>query len=543
MTSPLPALWVPKVEVSWDGSGAFTGPYDDVTPDAAADPGLAVDTGRDGARSMNPPKVPSADFTLRNDTARYSHEAPTSPVYQLVTPGTPVRVSASYGAVDRYTAPGPYTAHDPYDGIGTWGLATTRIDEISQSAALGQQTVALRTLGRSSTLVGRIVTVPIATDLRTDQAVALVLDAAGWPSGLRALSIGDTILRYYWADEQSAWQALLDITAAEGPGACLYEDGDGVMHWEGRNYRAVTARSTTPQATFFDTGFSPSSAYTEPTLYTEQDLYDGGTSALYFQNLAYSPGWRTIFARATYQTHARALGALGMVWQYGSDLTLSAGQQRTLIARPQNPFMAAVSPVAVTDYVVTSGSATVALTSTSGLAAFISVTAGGSGCTIRGPAADPTHGLQLRAQPLPVIAQTTVQSTLSTTSSAQAYLGLQTLAVPGWPEVDVASAEAVCDAWVARYNVERPQITLQVRAVDRLHLEQIVHREVSDRIAIRERNTGLQTDVWIESRAVAVVGAGGRVLTATWGTEQVAAIGGDLWDASTTLWDTAHWGR
>jgi hypothetical protein len=543
MTAPLPSLYAPKVEVSWDGSGTFAGPYDDVTRDAAADPGLVIDTGRDGARTMNPPKVPSASFTLRNDTARYSHESSSSPVYQLVTPGTPVRVSASYGAVDRYTATGLYTAEDTYDGVGTWRLATTRIDEISQDAALGQQRVAVNTLGLSSTLVGRVITVPIATDRRTDECIALVLDAAGWPVDTRALSLGDTIIRYFWVDEGSAWDALLSITAAEGPGACLYEDADGVLRWEGRNYRAVTPRSVTPQATFFDTGFAPSTAYTEPSLYTETDLYDGGTSALYFQELQYTPGWRNIFARATYPTTTRQLGALGMVWQYGSVLNLTAGQQRTIIARPQDPFMNAVSPAVTTDYVVSAGSATVTLTYTSGLVAFISITAGGGGCTISGPAADPARGLQLRAQPLSILSQSVVQSTLPMTSSAETYLGLQTLALGGWPEIDVASAEAVCDAWVERYNVERPQIIMTVRAGDRKHLEQIIHREVSDRVTIRERNTGLNGDVWIESREITAVGAGGRALAVTWGTEQVAVTTGDLWDASTTLWDSAHWGR
>ena len=341
------ALYVPHVRISWDGTGAFTGPYDDVTADTAAEPGLTIDSGRDGARSLNPPKVPSADFTLRNDTARYSQENPISPVYQRVTPGTPVQVSATYGAVDRYTAAGPYDADDTYDGIGTWQLATTRIDAISQDATLGSQLVAIETLGTSSLLVGRIITVPLATDVRTDQAVALVLDAAGWPPGLRAISLGDSLLRYFWVDEGSAWQALLDITASEGAGSCLYQASDGVLHWENRNYRAVTPRSATTQATFFDVlaGSATSTLYTEARPYTEADLYDGATSGLYFESLQYEPGWRQIYGRATYPTTRREIGALGVVWRYGADLVLTAGQTRTLIARPSDPFVSAVSPV------------------------------------------------------------------------------------------------------------------------------------------------------------------------------------------------------
>ena len=117
------------------------------------------------------------------------------------------------------------------------------------------------------------------------------------------------------------------------------------------------------------------------------------------------------------------------------------------------------------------------------------------------------------------------------------------MSVQGWPEVDPATAEAVCDSWVSRYNVARPQVTLTVRAVNHRHLQQLIHREVSDRITISERNTGLDGDLWIESRALSATGAGGRDLRVTWGTEQVETIFGDLWDATTTLWDSAHWGR
>ncbi|HKV71934.1 MAG TPA: hypothetical protein VJN62_11845, partial [Gemmatimonadales bacterium] len=78
--------------------------------------------------------------------------------------------------------------------------------------------------------------------IRTDQAIALVLDAAGWPSGKRALSPGDTTLLFWWADERSAWELLVELLASEGPGT-LYEDGDGVLPFasiEGTR-RAVSA--------------------------------------------------------------------------------------------------------------------------------------------------------------------------------------------------------------------------------------------------------------------------------------------------------------
>jgi hypothetical protein len=529
------------VMVDWVGDGAFASPVSDVTADVPGDPGLVIDTGRDGARALSPPKVPSASFELRNDHGRYSNERGASPVYQLVRPGTPVVMSASYGTPRLYRSAALYRSAVAYRGVAAWTLARTRIDAANQSAELGSQRVRVSTLGATSTLVGTAVTVPLQTAIRTDQAVTMILDAAGWPAARRAISLGDTTLAYWWADGRSAWDALVEITTSEGPG-CMYEDADGVLHWEGRNYRAVTPRSTTPQAAFFDQRVGGGVAYRGDRPYRANRLYRGNVAALYFTALTYEPGWKTLYARATYATKRRALGALGAVWRYGADITLSAGQSRTFFARPADPFQNAVAPVVTTDYVIAAGSATVALTYTSGILAVITVTAGGGGCTIVGPAGSPTGGLQLRAQPLAVVSETVVQSSLPTTGPAAAYGGVQTLDVAGWPEVDPAMAEGVCNAWVVRYNVPRPQVTISVVAVDGAHFGEIVQRGVSDRISLRSEATGIAADVWIESREIIVSGAGGRHVEAIWKCEKVDTISGFVWDGSTSLWDSAIWG-
>lgn len=531
----------PRIEVDWDGDGLFASAASDVTADAAGDPGLVIDTGRDGARALSPPKVPSASFELRNDHGRYSNERGASPVYQLVRPGVPVRMSASYGGTRFYRAGVRYRADLPYRGRAVWPLAMTRIDETTQDATLGQQRVRVSTLGLSSTLVGRSVTVPLQTGKRTDEIVRLILDAAGWPAGRRSIALGDTTLSYWWADGRSAWDALQEVTASEGP-AAMYEDADGVLHWEGRNYRAVTQRSTTPQAAFFDKRVSGGAPYRAARPYRADRLYRGNAAALYFTALEYAPGWKTLYARATYATTRRALGPLGVVWQYGADITLSAGQVRTLFVRPANPFQAAVTPQLATDYTLASGTATIALDAASGFVGIVTITAGGGGCTIRGPAASLTSGLQLRAQPLAVVSETVVQSSIAAATAPSVDGAIQTLAVAGWPEVDPAMAEGVCNAWVARYRVPRPQVTISVVAVDAAHFREIVERDVSDRISLRSEATGVAADVWIESREIVVSGPAGQHVEALWRCEKVDTVQGFVWDGSTSLWDAATWG-
>lgn len=538
----LPALYAPKVEINWNGDGTFSGPADDVTADTAGDPGVTIDAGRDGSRALNPPKVPSVSFSLRNDHRKYSNEWAGSPVYQFVRPGTPLVVSAAYGAARLYRSATSYRASVPYRGIAQWTVARARIDETRQDAALGQQRLAVSALGASSTLVGKAVTIALQTAIRTDQAVALVLDAAGWPTDKRAIGPGSTTLAYWWADARSAWDLLVELTASEGP-ATLYEDADGVLHWEGRGYRATTARSQTPQATFADTRAQGTKPYRAAAPYRDNKRYRGNAEGLFFTALSYEPGWKYVYASANYATRRRALGALGVVWSFGADLTLSPGTTQTIFARPSDPFQDAVAPVAGTDYVVSSGSATVALTSSSGFLAIIAISAGGSGATITGPVASPTTGLQLRARPLTVQSETLATSTIDPASSQSAYGAVQTLSIAGWPEIDPAMATGVCDAWVLRYRVQRPQVTITVHAVDAAHIREIVQRGVSDRIALRSENTGVQGDVWIESREIVMAGAGGRYLEAIWQCEKVDDVTGFVWDGSLSLWDgPARWG-
>lgn len=538
---PVRTVYAPKVEINWNGDGTFGGEADDVTADTAGDPGVTIDTGRDGSRALNPPKVPSVAFTLRNDHRRYSNEWAGSPVYQFVRPGAPVAISATYGTVRLYRAAVAYSAQALYRGAALWTMARARIDETHQDTAIGQQRLSVSALGASSTLVGKAVTIALQTAIRTDQAVALVLDAAGWPSDARAISPGSTTLAYWWADGRSAWDLLIELTASEGP-ATMYEDSEGRLHWEGRGYRASTARSQVPQATFSDTQSVGTKPYRAAALYRDNRRYRGSTVALYFTALAYEPGWKYLYAAASYATKRRALGALGVVWSYGATLTLAPGASQTIFARPSDPFQSAVAPVLGTDYALSAGAATIALTASSGFLAIITIVAGGSGATITGPAASPTTGLQLRAQPLTVQSETLAQSTIDPTSSQSAYGAVQTLSIAGWPEIDPAQAAGVCDAWVQRYRVQRPQVTLTVRGVDEPHIREIVQRGVSDRISLRSDSNGIQGDIWIESREIVIAGAGGRYLEATWQCEMVDNVTGFVWDGGTSLWDAARWG-
>jgi len=518
----LPATIDVTVEVSLDGTGAYTGLYDDVTGAVAVDPGIVISEGREGARSLMPPKVPSLSYELHNEQGQYSQENAGSHVYQLLIPARPTRVTALHGAERVYDdAATDYDDNVYYDGAVERVIASGAVDDIHQTTELGSQRVGLDNLGTMSMLVGQNVTVAIQSNIRTDQAIGLLLDAAGWPAGQREISIGDTTLTYWWCDDRSPWDALLELLASEGP-CQLYQDGSGVIHFENRNYRTITTRSTTSQA----------------------DFRDVDTGGLWFTGLSYEPGYKNIYNRATFSTRRRALGTLAKIWEYGASLVLSANESITLIVKPADPFQNAVTPVAATDYTVAAGSlSSVTLSATSGLVAFLTIVAGAGGATVNGVT---STGIQIRAQPLTVVSETVMQNSVDASASIAKFSPIpganvpRTLNVQGWPEIEPSQAQAVCNAWVNRYKEQRPQVSIAIRNADGEHVRRILDLTVSDRITLTDANTGLSAAVWIETKQTTISGAGGRVIACVLGCELIDTLSGAVWDVS--LWNTGVWG-
>jgi hypothetical protein len=536
----LPRTVEPEVYVSWGGSGDFDGEFDRVTPDVRE--GFTVTEGRDGAQQLNPPKIQEGEFPLRNERGKYSQENPSSPVYQRVIPGRPVLYEVAHGERRPYRSHTGYRDHVYYRGKSVWQFGRHVIREISQTTAIGNRNVRMDTIGYEVVLSRTPVTVPLMTAPRIDQCVSAILDAVSWPTDMRDISVSDTTLLYWWCDERDPWAALLELTVSEGPGT-FYVDRDGVFRWENRNYRITQARSNTSQASFWDRQFGNRTRYRDHVLYRAHRLYRGRTSSLTLSDFQYDPGFRSVYNRATYTTRRRAAaGSVVVIWAYGADITLTAGQVRTLFVRPTDLFTDAVSPVAATDYTVSAGSATVTLTYTSGFLAIIRITAGGSGATIT--------GMQLRAKSIAVVSETTVENSVDASLSIAAFSPIPGQSIPltypvqGWSEIDPVQAIAVCDSWVLRQQYPRPVVSFTVQNGDAENLEQILRRRPSDRITLIEANSGLSGDVWINAIDRRVQDAQGRTVTARYSCEQADSLTGAIWDDVTALWDglSTLWG-
>jgi hypothetical protein len=458
-----------RLDVAWGDSPTFADAGDNVTARVLPDRGLICERGKDQIRSLSPPMAGRLDASLDNRSRDYSPENGSSPLVGKLVPGHRVRLRATFSAV-------------------TYDLFTGTLDDLPQHPELGARAVDLPCLGSLSRLKGLKISTPLYANIRTDQALGYLLDAAGWPAGDRVLSAGKTILLYWWCDDVDAFDMAVTLLNTEGPGASLYEDGSGRIVFEDRHYRLTQARCTTSQATIRDSGAEP----------------------LHTLPFSYNPGLKDTITRATARVNLRTVQALDVAWQLGQDISLGASQVLTFRAATGDPVTGAVAPVAGTDYTVLTGAvASVTLDRTSGAGISVTVTAGAGGATVR--------GLQLRAQKL--TAQGTDIVSAPVTPAPRVERGY-TLAL--WPEVQPNVAQDLCDAIVRAYKDTRPIVSLTLEGASATMLTHLLSREISDRVTVVEAQTGLNAPMFVERIARAVDVAGSRH-RATLGLEKITA--------------------
>lgn len=467
------------------------GNLEDVTSYVRSEPGIKTTRGRDQIRALGPPAAGRADMELTNVDKQFSPENTDSVLYGNLVPGRQVQVRATYGGT-------------------TYNLWTGYLDDIPQFPELSKRSVGLPSLGGFSKLAGQNVSTQVYQNITTDVALGHLLDAAGWSATARTLDTGKTTLAWWWLDNEDAFQAARALLNTEGPGAALYEDGSGNIVFESRHYRLTTARSTTAQATFADTGAEPKFLATP---------------------FSYNPALKDILNVAQITVKTRTAKSASVVWSLGQTVTLSPSEVRQYVATSSDPFTGAITPVNATDYTVSAGGlSSVTLSRTSGASTIVTLTAGSSGATVT--------GLQLRAQLVSTDNSVLVSNTVDTSASIAKY-GRQVFALDTRAEIAANVAQDLVNAIVGLYQNPRPTVTFQVSNGHADRLTQILSRQISDRITITESQTVLSADFFIERIEHQVMQAGLHHIT-TFGCEKASNAGYAVW--GTSLWGTGKWG-
>ena len=463
-----------KVKVDWDHVGFkptstppdFSSPDDDITALVQRERGaVELEYGRDQSTALAPTVAGRGSLTLDNSSRKFSPRNTASPLYGNIKPARPVRITRDGTTTGLYSD----IYSDIYEDTSTvvYTLFRGVTDDSPINPDVMAKTVNLSLVDGLAYFRGVNITTQLYSGVRTGTAINHILDAAGWPTALRDLDAGATVIPYWWEDNTDALEALEKVLRSEGPPAMLTMGVNGEVIFLDRHHRLTNANSITSQATW--------SAY-------------GGPEPVMNKPFSYDDAWRNIVNTGAAEIGIRQGNEQTAVWNSDSPITLTSGEQKVITASTSDPFINAVTPVLGTDYTVASGVVTVSLNRTSGSSVGIVLQAVG------GPAVIAT--MQVRATPLPV--SYSIQISYADTASVEDY-GARSF--PGdLPWCNQYDAEAVLSTAVAQRSQPIPVVsaTFMVgRSEDRAAL--ILSRDLSDRVHIVEPETALDDDFFIEN--------------------------------------------
>lgn len=203
----------------------------------------------------------------------------------------------------------------------------------------------------------------------------------------------------------------------------------------------------------------------------------------------YSHGWRDIVNDIVFAVEERQPdAALSAVWESTSTISLAIGQSVTVDVQASDPFLDAQDIDDGTDIIYSgAGIPTVLLSRRSGQSAAITITAVGGSLTV-------TY-LRLRARSVPVAR--TIQVAAADSTSITRH-GQRTYPDEA-PWAGQHDALAVAQLLLAAYSERRPTVSLRIVSSDLAHHLQVVGRQISDLITIRNGELGLHADFFIEN--------------------------------------------
>lgn len=460
--------------VDWDDDGDFEDTYDDVSEHLLASEGITVaGLGRDQGRGLAPPQDSSLGLVLNNQSQRYSSENAGSAIHDGLLPGRPIRLQTRIGSDWTLNDP-TVILNDPnvlLGGRATLTLFDGHVDEFKEDHQHVRKRVIVSAKGKLGKLERITAYTQLYTSISTGTAMGHLFTAAGMAASEYEID-SDVIangrtLSYWYADGRTVAEQARELWATEGYSAFLGEIEPGVVSFLGRNYRTTATQSQEIQASYLDDG-----------------------TELPYTGFRITPGYRDVL-NAPYieELVRRAAASSAAIWTYDQTVTLDGSGAASVTARLREPFTNAITPVVTTDFTLSSGVVTVALSRTSGIATEIQFSGGTPGATIT--------SLQLRAQSYAEIGRVRVEPSISTAASVAKY-GTRELALEVWPGLSVTAGVSLCDAVALAYMEARPIVEIDLVNRDGHSLYDQMTRRVGDRVYLEESGSGTAIDAIVE---------------------------------------------
>lgn len=433
-----------SIKIDWDGDGFDTS--DDLTDRILGRSGISIEYGRDQARSLSPMAAGRAGLELDNTTKDYSPDNQDSPLYGKPVQARPIEVRATLDAEHDYVLFRGFT------------------DEYTLNPSREQRSVSLTALDAVGLLQGAKATTELYSGVRTGTAIGYVLDAIGWPADARDLDAGATIVRWWWAEDQDAFEAIQQLVQSEGPGAIVFVDVDGNIVFRDRHHRLFETASLTAQTTFLD------------------DSADGEPA---FSDFSYEHGWRDVVNSISVKVdEIDPSPETTTVWENQSLVNIGADETLTLHITLDNPCIRPTS-----SYTIIAGTVSDSITVDSGQTLTWSLTAGSGGVTL----AD----LAILGQELTTSRSYTIL--VEDQDSINNY-GKRSLEY-SLPWAGYNDAQAVASLILDASAERRPIVTITLRSSTWFETDRLVQqldRNLSDRVHVREPQSCVDHDFFVE---------------------------------------------
>lgn len=172
-------------------------------------------------------------LVLDNSTSIFSSFNPSSPLHELIRPGLKIRITMTIGQGSP---------------VIMWqGYLETIIPIVGE--LVNVSTAELTAYGILAQFADGDVDVPLQEDIKTGEAIVVLLDQDEFPPGDRAIDAGQSTLSKWWIKKGSSrLQAIHDLEDAEL--GRVREGKDGKFVFEDRSYPFVSTRGANVQSTY-----------------------------------------------------------------------------------------------------------------------------------------------------------------------------------------------------------------------------------------------------------------------------------------------------
>ena len=431
-----------KVYISWDGTGNFDGPYDDITNDVKH---TTVRRGR--SSELGIAEAGTLELRVNDSNGKYSPENITSPLHGLLLPRRQVKFEGSLG--------------------GTISIFYGYLEKITPHPQLSEQDTYIYAIDGLDFLSRAEISSTLYKNQLTGVLIGHILDNAGWSATARDINTGQlTVPLGYWQNS-NALNAIHELEKSEFE-AFAYIDHAGNFKYEDGAFRDAAACA----ATFNNN----------------------------YQDLKYTLEAKSIYNEIRVEVRKCELQPQLEIWRLEEEPTIANGVTKTFWASFEDLADSIVTPVATTDYQAWTGAGGTGTDKTADISivttkfaqsAKLEVT-NNTGVTVY------LYLLKLRGELYDMQSSITVKAEDAGVGSSQAKYQKRTLTLASKFLTNVAIAQTYADNALAKYKDPSPDISLTLIATMEGAGDELIHRQISDKIRVINTKLGLDKYFFIE---------------------------------------------